>query len=131
MPTLDEIDAQIRQLEDQKKQLVQKAKDDQLKKANDAIAALRAMGFSYRLVENDTGTGTRAARPVGGIRRSGIREQVLKIVKDHGVSGVARAQVLAALNAADKSAEQSISNALAALKKAGTIGLADGLYKAK
>jgi hypothetical protein len=130
MPTLDELDAQIRQLEDQKKQLVQKAKDDQLKKANDAIAALRAMGFNYRLAEMDTPTRAYTPRPQG-TRRTGIREEILAIVKS-APQGISRADVLTKLNAkGDKSAEQSASNALAALKKAGTIDLANGVYKAK
>lgn len=128
MPTLAEIDAQIRALEDQKKQLQQKAKDDLLKKANDAISGLREMGFNYRLAEMEGGT--RQVR-VETKRRTGIREEILTVVKG-APQGISRADVLTKLNAkGDKSAEQSASNALAALKKAGTIDLANGVYKAK
>lgn len=125
MPTLDEIDAQIRQLEDQKKQLVQKAKDDQVKKAQAAIEELRKMGFNYRLAEMDSPTRST------GTRRTGIRDSVLVMVRGD-TKGLSRAAVIEKLSAkGDKSAEQSISNALSALKKAGTLDLKDGRYVAK
>lgn len=129
MPSIEEIDAQIRALEDQKNQIKQKAKDAALKKANDAIAELRAMGYSYRLAELDgdrsVGNGRTATR------RTGIRDEILSIVKG-APTGISRADVLTKLNAkGNKSAEQSASNALAALKKSGAVTLADGLYKAK
>lgn len=128
MPTLAEIDAQIRQLEDQKKALVQKARDEQVAKANDAIAKLREMGFNYRLAEMDTAPRVYNPRPSTGTRRTGIRDQVLQVVKS-SPKGISRADVITKLNAkGDKSAEQSISNALAALKKAGTLSLHGGVY---
>lgn len=123
MPTLDEIDAQIRQLEDQKKQLQQKAKDDQLKKANAAIEELKKLGYSYRLVENN------AARPSSSGRRTGIREQVLAVVK--GANGITAADVLTKMNAGDEAEKTSIRNALAALKRTNKVVLKDGSYTAK
>lgn len=128
MPTLAEIDAQIRQLEDQKKALVQKEKDALLAKANDAVSKLREMGFNYRLVQMDGGSVPFTTK--SGTRRTGIREQVLKIVEG-SPDGISRADVLAKLDAkGDKSAEQSASNALAALKKGNQIDLKDGKYVA-
>lgn len=60
--------------------------------------------------------------------RGGKREAILAAVSAH-TDGVTRAQLIEQLGAkGDKSAEQSISNALSALKKAGTIGAKDGKY---
>jgi hypothetical protein len=126
MPTVAEIDAQIRQLEDQKKALVQKEKDAALAKAQAAINELKEMGFNYRLASMDGGTVPFTTKQ--GTRRTGIREQVLKIVEG-SPDGITRADVLSKLDAkGDKSAEQSASNALAALKKANQIDLKDGKY---
>ncbi len=64
-------------------------------------------------------------------RRSGIREAVLATIRQNP-NGMSRAEILAAHDAkGDKSTEQSISNALAALKKQGAIVLADGVYTAE
>lgn len=76
-----------------------------------------------KLAELDALTGTKR----GGTRRSGIRQEVLNAVKN-APQGIARAGLLDALGAQDKSSQQSISNALAALKKAGTIDQKDGKY---
>lgn len=123
MPTVADLDAEIRKLEEQKKALITKERDALVAKANDAIAKLRELGFNYRLAELD------APQRSTGTRRSGIREKVLEIVKKGSAS---RAQVLEQLAAkGDKSAEQSVSNALAALKKNGSIDLQDGMYVAK
>ena len=68
-----------------------------------------------------TGAGTRK-------RRTGQRDAVLAEVKKHA-DGISRADLLKAMGVkGDKSAEGSVSNALAALKKAGTIGAKDGKY---
>ena len=65
------------------------------------------------------------------MRRSGVREQVLDAVKA-APGGISRAKVLETMAAkGDKAAEQSVSNALAALKRAGAISLVDSLYRAK
>ena len=69
------------------------------------------------------------AQPAGK-RRSGIRQDVLSQVKKHP-AGVSAANIRTTLNVTDKSGAQSVSNALAALKKAGQIDLKDGKYKAK
>ena len=55
---------------------------------------------------------------------------MLAQVKVHP-KGITRSEMLIAMNVkGNKSGEQSISNALSALKKAGTITAADGVYKA-
>lgn len=126
MPTLDEIDAQIRALEDQKKQLQQKAKDDQLKKANAAIDELRKLGYSYRLVGNDRTPSTSSAGT--GSRRTGIRDQVLAVVQ--GTKGITASEVLTKMSASDDTEKTSIRNALAALKRTNKVTLKDGSYTA-
>lgn len=114
---------QIRKLEEQKSQLLQAAKQEALQKANQAIKELQELGYEYRLVAGDN-TETRT-----GSRRTGIREEVLSHIKN--ADGITRAQLLETMGAkGTKSAEQSISNALAALKKAGTIGGDNGIYRA-
>ncbi len=77
-----------------------------------------------QLAELDTISGTKTTRT----RRSGVRKEVLAIIKKNP-QGIARAGILTALNADDKAAQQSISNALSSLKKANNITLVDGNYK--
>ena len=87
-------------------------------------AALAELGFNYRLVQSDT------APVTTGKRRTGIRDEVLAKVKAHP-DGIARAVLLDEMGVrGDKSGEQSVSNALASLKKAGTITADGGVYKA-
>lgn len=127
MATLDEIDAQIRALEDQKKQIQQKAKDAALSKANAAIEELRKLGYNYRLTEA-AGT-ARAAPSGGGTRRTGQREAVLSAVKS-APAGLTAGQVLEAMEATTDAEKTSVRNALSALKKAGTLKLDGGTYTA-
>lgn len=126
MPTLDEIDAQIRALEDQKKQIQQKAKDAALNKANAAIEELRKLGYNYRLTEG-SGSASRTPRASGGTRRTGIRDQVLAVVKA-SPDGITAADVLSKMNASEDAEKTSIRNALAALKRGNSVGLKDGKY---
>ena len=118
---------QLKALDEQREKLINDAKAEALAKAEEAVAALNELGFNYRLVE---GTAPIVARiPSSGGRRTGIRDDVLRVVKEH--DGINRADILEQMDAkGDKKAEQSISNALANLKKAGKITLADGLYRA-
>ena len=114
---------QIRKLDEQKAKLLKDAKAEALAAAEKAIADLRELGFNYRLVLAGTDTGNPKKR------RTGIRDEVLAQVKAHP-NGITRSEMLVAMNVkGNKSGEQSVSNALAALKKAGTITLADGVYK--
>lgn len=63
-----------------------------------------------------------------GTRRTGIRQEVLDRVKGKP-DGVSRADLLDAMGLkGNKSGEQSISNALSALKKQGLIDNKDGMY---
>lgn len=115
---------QIKALDEQREKLLSDAKAEALGKANAAIAALNELGFNYRLTE----AGTAAPRSTG-TRRSGVRQDVLAVIKDKGP--IARAPLLEDMGVkGDKAGEQSVSNALAALKKAGDITATDGNYEA-
>lgn len=118
---------QIIELEAKKQALMAQAKTEALKAAEKAIADLNNLGFNYRLVEGGAAraasTGTRAPR------RGGVAEQVLEHIKT-SASGLSRSQVLAAMDAQDKAAQQSVSNALSNLKKKGQLTAENGVYKA-
>ena len=120
---------QILELEAQKQALMTKAKTEALNTAEKAIADLNNLGFHYRLVEGGTTTATRSAPTTRSPRKGGISEQVLAVIKA-SPDGLARAGVLAALEASDTKAEQSISNALSNLKKKGELTAEGGVYKA-
>lgn len=63
-------------------------------------------------------------------RRSGIRQDVLEVIKKVP-NGISRGDIIATMDAhGDKAKTQSVSNALQALKKAGTVSSDDGVYKA-
>jgi hypothetical protein len=123
MSVLDEI----KKLEQQKQQLLKKAKADAITRAEAAIKDLNELGFAFQLVEagTSTGGGSKPKRP----RRTGIRQQLLKLIKSKP-KGMARRDLLNALDAHDKSGQQSVSNALAALKKQNAITASGGVYKA-
>ncbi|MEQ9153168.1 MAG: hypothetical protein RLO06_16950 [Parvibaculum sp.] len=76
-----------------------------------------------------TGTKTRKS----GTRRSGIRDEILGIVSS-AAGGITRGELLekkGIIERDDKAGAQSVSNALAALKKAGKLSQnADGKYVA-
>lgn len=116
---------QIRQLDEQKAQLLKQAKQEALGRATQALKDLAELGFHYQLIEDSSIVTIRGI----GTRRTGIRNDVLASVK--ATPGITRADLIDKMGAkGDKSAEQSISNALSALKKAGTISLSDGKYSA-
>jgi hypothetical protein len=123
MSVLDRIKA----LDAEKAKLLDEAKSEALQAATAAIKTLSELGFHYRLVQD----GSPAKGPVvtGGGRRGGVREDVLAVIAG-SESGIGRAAILEVMGAkGDKKAEQSISNALANLKKAGTVSADGGLYK--
>jgi hypothetical protein len=116
MSILDEIKA----LDEKKKQLLSRAKKEALANAASAVADLNSLGYSYRLVQSGGEPGT---------RRTGIRSEVLGTIRK-SPNGINRADLLVTLGAkGDKRAEQSISNALAALKKSNAVTVDNGNYK--
>ena len=122
MSVLDEL----KKLDAQREQLLSKAKDDALERAQKAVSELNELGFNYRLVDSSAPARPAATAPRGS-RRSGIRTTVLEAIQNS--TGMSRADLLEHLNVkGDKAGEQSVSNALAALKKAGQIDNRDGTY---
>ncbi len=120
---------QIMELEAQKQALLTKAKTESLNMAEKAVSDLNSLGFHYRLVEGGTTTRTPTSTASRSPRKGGVSEQVLAAIKA-APDGLARAGVLAALNASDTKAEQSISNALSNLKKKNQLTANNGVYKA-
>jgi hypothetical protein len=122
---------QIMELEAKKQELMSKAKTEALAQAEKAVADLNNLGFAYRLIEtiNEPRRTTAAPSGVTRTRKGGVSEQVLATIKA-APEGLARAGVLAALEASDTKAEQSISNALSNLKKKGLLTAESGVYKA-
>jgi hypothetical protein len=118
---------QLKDLENKRNALLNQAKTEALNAATKAVADLNALGFHYQLVE---GTTTHTPRPTvtRSPRKGGVSEQVLAAIKA-APEGLPRAGVLAALNADDTKAEQSISNALSNLKKKGQLTSENGVYK--
>jgi len=124
MSVLDEL----KKLDAQREQLLTKAKEDALERAQSAVKELNELGYNYRLVDNTSAPKPAASTP-RGTRRSGIRTTVLEAIQNS--TGMSRADLLDHLNVkGDKAGEQSVSNALAALKKAGQIDNIDGTYQA-
>lgn len=111
---------QIAKLEEQKQALLKGAHDELLAKAQDAISQLTELGYKYKI----SGAPTK-----GGKRRTGVRADVLEAIKQEP-NGINRQELLKAMGAeGDKKATQSISNAVANLKKAGEITTDGGVYK--
>lgn len=62
-------------------------------------------------------------------RRTSRRAAIVSIIEAAGADGIGRAGIIEQLNVkGDKSAEQSVSNALANLKKSGAVAHGDGKY---
>lgn len=121
MTVLDEL----KKLDEQRAKLIDKAKAEALKQAEQAVEDLNALGFNYSLSDK-----TRPTPTVRGQRRTGIRQEVLQAIADNP-DGINRAELLDKLDAkGNKSAEQSISNALSALKKSDSISADGGVYRA-
>lgn len=122
MPTVSEIDAQIAQLEKERAQVIENEKALKMAAVETALQDLNALGYNYRIVD---GAGTSTG---GGRRRTGVRKDVLQAIKDQ--PGITRQQLLDKIGVAgDKSGENSVSNALSALKKAGEITGDKGTYE--
>jgi hypothetical protein len=122
----DSAITKLLRLDAERAQLVADAKSEALAAANAAIADLNSLGFSYRLVE---GTLSTHATTTPGGRRAGIREQVLGAIKASGAEGATRADLINSFGmSGDTSGQQSVSNALSALKKSGATAQRNGRY---
>jgi hypothetical protein len=114
---LKEIDEQRASLERERGEIEEEIRAEALGAATRAIATLVSLGYDYRL----SGTGKR--RGNRGLGWTGIREQVLGIVRTAGPKGIDAAGVRRALDVdqSDTSGSQAIANALFALKRASKI----------
>jgi hypothetical protein len=98
--------------------------DEKLSALDKEMAAITA----YENVKAGRTVATRAPRATGtGGRRTGQREAVLTLVKQH-TDGISAADVLKGMNADSDSDKTSVRNALSALKRLGSIGLKNGKY---
>jgi hypothetical protein len=125
----ESILTKIKALDDERAKLMEEAKATALANAEEAIQQLNELGFNYRLTR-DGQAPKQTRQTVPGTRRTGIRDQVLALILGAGPDGITRKDLLDKLEATDKSAEQSISNAISALKKAGAIAGEKGNYTA-
>lgn len=115
---VSDIDRQIAELQAQKQTLIAKEKDAALDQVMVALKELNALGFHYELHNND--------KPKTA-RRTGVRSDVLKVIQN--ADGMKPGDIAQALDMDDTKGKQSISNALSALKKAGSIVAVDGMYR--
>lgn len=95
---------------------------------------LQALDNAIRAYEDSVGPARAAPRSAPAKkqrrrRRSSRRAEIVRIIGASGNDGIGRAGVILALKVkGNKSAEQSVSNTLSALKKAGEVRHEDGKY---
>jgi hypothetical protein len=154
MPRPTSALSRIEELDTERMLLIEQAKSEVLQTIQDAIARLDRLGFHFAIVEkNQPASGrvqARSNRGDGkvvskgavsraggrrktsgkGVRRSGIRQDVLGTIAASGKKGMTRGDLIAKFRAADPAFKQSISNALAALKKQKQVKAANGVYRA-
>lgn len=128
------LQAEEEAIKTKRNEFIAAAKTEALDAAERAVADLNNLGYHYRLVETETvQRPTRAPQQdtsrTRSPRKGGISKQVLAVIKA-APGGLPRAGVLAAMNAEDDKAQQSISNALANAKKKGLLIAKDGIYQA-
>ena len=105
-----------------------KAKRQEAEREIAQLEAQNAAILAYDAALKGKATPKEPSAPRG--RRGEKREAIRDLIAQHP-DGMTRADVLTAMNAhGDKAAEQSISNALAALKKAGRLTQEGKTYKA-
>ena len=140
---------------EEKKRLTQQRRDVQ-KRVSGLEAELQALGAELKNIDNEMEAiqayeSAKASVPAPARRRArkadpeapapakktrrrrkvSRRTEIVAAIASFGEAGAGRADIIEALNVkGDKSAEQSVSNALAALKKAGTVDHKDGKYRA-
>lgn len=118
----------IRELDAEKKKLLEEAKATALANAQQAIADLNELGYNYRLVEGSESRSSSTRQASG--RRSGIRNDVLRVVSNAGPDGITPASIREKLGVEGKSGAQSVANALSALKRTNKIADKNGAYVA-
>ena len=105
----------------------QKQREDAKAKLDEAEAELRALD-AYERAKKGKPAQTAGEHKTRKPRETGKRAEVLNLVASYP-DGVTAGELKDKLGIkGDKSAEQSLSNALSALKKAGQLALRDGRY---
>src|SRR5712691_4020372 len=98
---------------------------DQLDSLDSKMAALtekrRQLDADLNQLIGNQPRQARAPRQSSGGRRSGVRDDVLKAIRESPGISPANIRKTLDIGEGDKSGSQSVSNALSALKKAGTI----------
>jgi hypothetical protein len=114
----------------EKLEAAQREYEEAITVAHDALLAQRAE-IDRKLAELGAVAKSASMTPGGGTRRSGIKKEMMNLIKGHQ-SGMPRADILKKMGVkGDKSAESSISNALANAKRKGELTQSsDGTYKA-
>ncbi len=103
------------------------ALDNAIRAYEDSVAPARAA--APKAAPATPATPAAPARKTRRRRRSSRRNEIVRIIGASGGDGIGRAGIITALNVkGNKSAEQSVSNTLSALKKAGEVRHADGKY---
>ena len=141
---------------EEKKRLTQQRRDVQ-KRVSGLEGELQALGAELKNIDNEMEAiqayeSAKASVPAPARRRArkadpeapapakktrrrrkvSRRTEIVAAIASFGEAGAGRADIIEALNVkGDKSAEQSVSNALAALKKAGGVAHQDGKYIAQ
>lgn len=108
-----------------------KAREEELAKRAEIDARIEEIDTEFAAIDAYEATKLRKNKARGGTgtRRNGRRQEVLAVIKKHP-QGIKPADIKADLGAHDKSAQQSVSNALSALKKTNLVTASGGVYKA-
>jgi hypothetical protein len=107
----------------------QKQADEAKAKLAEAETELRALD-AYEAAKKSKPPRREGERQPRKPREKGKRAELLNLITAQYPDGITRSELLVALNAkGSKQQEQSISNALSALRKAGQLALQDGTYR--
>lgn len=116
--------------------IVEQERERLNEKRKDLLRQRKALDGELAAIDKEMGAvnayyAAKTGRAVsGGTRaRRGSRQEAIKKIIADSADGVTRGDILAEMNVrGDKSAEQSVSNALANMKKAGKVTAKDGRY---
>ena len=108
-----------------------KDREDALAKRAELDASIAAIDTEFAAIEayEAAKLGKAPRGKKGGTRRSGRRQEVLAVIKKHP-QGITPSALKEALGATNKSSQQSVSNALSALKRNSQVTAKGGIYKA-
>jgi len=126
---LKRLNEEQERIERERRELAARARDEVLERVRAELAELNKLGFNFRVVEASEAVAQGGAVEPGarrGTRRTGIREQVLGVIREAGPDGLRSKDIRARLGISDKQGSQAVSNALSALKRANQISIQNG-----